>query len=351
MKLFFNRLEEHLHQQLLPVYFISGDEPFQLDESCRLIRETANQQGYTEREVHHVDRSFDWSLLTQSAGSMSLFAERKLIELRIPSGKPGDKGSKALAAYVEQIPEDTLLLIISAKLDSAQTRSKWYKAIDSVGATLAVWPLEMEVLPGWLKQRMQLRGLQPDDDAVNLLAEQVEGNLLAADQEIEKLHMLLGEGKLTAEQVHDAVSDSARFDAFSLVDEALKGKPERVNRMLQGLRSEGEDVLHILGALNYQLRTIEKMAYAMSQGQNMEQVFSQHRVWDKRKAVLRNGLNRYRLKQWQAFLLVTGRIERMCKGLVSGHSESQAWDELLQLVLRIAGVALFPLSAEQIATR
>jgi len=180
-----------------------------------------------------------------------------------------------------------------------------------------------------------------------VLAEQVEGNLLAADQELEKLRMLYGEGEITAEQVVDAVSDSARFDSFALVDVALQGDPVRVSRILHGLKSEGEDVLHILGALMYQLRTLEKMANAVSNGQNLEQVFKQHRIWDKRKIVLNAGLKRHSLKRWQAFLLVAGRIERMCKGLATG----KPWDELLQLTLRIAGVSLAPLTAEQIATR
>lgn len=347
MKLYFNQLKQHLEKQLLPVYFISGDEPFQQDESVRLIREAAKAQGYTEREVHHIDRSFDWDELVRASASMSLFAERKVIELRIPTGKPGDKGSKALVAYSNQLPEDNLLLIVSGKLDASQTKSKWFKSLDAAGGTLAVWPLEIQELPAWLKGRMQIRGLQPTEDALTVLAEQVEGNLLAADQELEKLRMLYGEGAISAEQVVEAVSDSARFDSFALVDVALQGDPVRVSRILHGLKSEGEDVLHILGALMYQLRILEKMSNAVSKGQNLEQVFKQHRIWDKRKVVLNAGLKRHSLKRWQAFLLVAGRIERMCKGLATG----KPWDELLQLTLRISGVSLAPLTAEQIATR
>lgn len=346
MKLNLNQLSAHLEKGLKPVYFLSGDEPFQIDEAARLIRDAAKAQGYSEREVYHVDRSFDWDQLIYSSASMSLFAERKVIELRIPTGKPGDKGSKALVAYTEQLPEDNLLLVVSGKLEAAQNKSKWFKALDAVGATLAVWPLEIQQLPSWLKQRMQKRGMQPSEDALTILAEQVEGNLLAADQELEKLRMLYGEGAISSEQVIEAVSDSARFDAFALVDVALQGDALRVSRILHGLKSEGEDVLHILGALMYQLRMLEKMSAAVSQGQQLEQVFSQYRVWDKRKVVLNAGLKRHGLKRWQAFLLIAGRIERMCKGIGTG----KPWDELLQLTLRIAGVTLFPLTSEQIAT-
>lgn len=347
MKLNVNQLPAQLETDLKPLYFLSGDEPFQLDEAAGFIRAAAKMQGYNEREVYHVDRSFDWDQLIHSSASMSLFAERKIIELRIPTGKPGDKGSKALVSYAEKLPEDNLLLIVSGKLDAAQTKSKWFKALDAVGATIAVWPLEIQQLPAWLKQRMHKRGLQPSEDALTLLAEQVEGNLLAADQELEKLRMLYGEGAISAEQVVDAVSDSARFDAFTLVDVALQGDAVRVSRILHGLKSEGEDVLHILGALMYQLRMLEKMSASVAKGMQLEQVFSQHRIWDKRKVVLNAGLKRHSLKRWQAFLLIAGRIERICKGVATG----KPWDELLQLTLRIAGVALFPLTAEQISTR
>lgn len=347
MKLNLNQLKPQLEKQFKPIYLLSGDEPFQLDEAATSIREVAKLKGFTEREVFHVDRSFDWEQLNQSADSMSLFAEKKLIELRIPGGKPGDKGSKALVSYTENLVDDNVLLIVSGKLESSQTRSKWYKAIDTVGANLSVWPLEIKQLPAWLKQRMQLRGLLPTEDALTLLSEQVEGNLLAADQELEKLLLLFGEGPISAGQVEEAVSDSARYDSFALVDAALQGDALRVSRILHGLKSEGEEVLHVLGALVYQLRTLEKMARSLAKGEHLEQIFSQYRVWDKRKLILASALKRHGLKRWQAFLLISGRIDRVCKGLAAGNS----WDELLQLNLRIAGVALFPLTADQVAVR
>ena len=340
MKLNFNQLDTHLAGPLAALYFISGDEPFQVDQATRRIRETAQQQGYTDRQIHHVDKSFDWGLLGQSADSFSLFAERKLIELRIPSGKPGDAGSKALQAYAENLPEDTLLLIISGKLESAQSKSKWYTALEKVGVTLQIWPVEAEQLPSWLKQRMQYRGMQPSQSALNFLAERIEGNLLAADQELEKLRMVFGEGSIELEQVEEAVADSARYDAFKLVDSALQGDAARVSRILHGLRAEGEDVLSVLGALNYQLHQLEQIANDVQQGESLQQVFGRYRVWDKRKPVLSAGLNRHSLRHWRAFLLLSARIDRMAKGLIPG----KPWDELLQLMLRIAGVALFPLT-------
>lgn len=214
MKIRLDQLKIQLQKTLAPIYFVSGDEPFQVGEACQLIREQARAQGVTEREVFHVDRSFDWNQLTASAGAMSLFAERKLIEVQLPTGKPGDAGAKALVAYAEQAAEENILLVISGKLEAAQQRSKWYKALDKVGAMLAIWPIDAAQLPQWIRQRLQLRGLKPTPEAVALLADRVEGNLLAADQEMEKLLLLNGAGDVDAEQVMEAVSDSARFDAF-----------------------------------------------------------------------------------------------------------------------------------------
>lgn len=345
MKLNFNQLGTHLQQNLAAVYLISGDEPFQLDEATRLIREAARQQGYSERQVFHVERGFDWQQLNQAADSLSLFAERKLLELRLPSAKPGDVGSKALQTFCDNPPEDTLLLIVCGKLESAQTKSKWVKAIENVGVTLSVWPLDARQLPAWLQQRMQLRGLQPTPQALSLLAQLLEGNLLAADQELEKLHMIFGDGAIDAEQVLEAVNDSARYDAFALVDAALAGDGLRVSRILHGLRAEGVEILAVLGALFFQLRSLEKMALEMAQGQSLESVLNQYRVWDKRKPLISQGLQRHGVKRWQAFLLMAGRLDRMAKGLITG----KPWDELLQLCLRIAGVALFPIQAEQVA--
>lgn len=347
MKLNFNQLTSHLQQSLAPVYLISGDEPFQLDEATRLLREAAKQQGFTERQVFHVERGFDWQQLSQAADSLSLFAERKLLELRLPSGKPGDAGSKALQTFCERPAEDTLLIIVCGKLETAQTKSKWVKAIEQVGVYLTIWPLEPRQLPTWLQQRMQLRGLQPTQQALSLLAQLLEGNLLAADQELEKLHMIYGSGPIDVEQILEAVNDSARYDAFALVDAALAGDGLRVSRILHGLRAEGVEILSVLGALFFQLRSLEKMALEMSQGQSLDSVLNAYRVWDKRKPLLSQGLKRHGVKRWQAFLLMAGRLDRMAKGVITG----KPWDELLQLCLRIAGVALFPIQAEQVAVQ
>lgn len=337
MKLRVEQLADKLESSLAPVYFVSGDEPFQLDEACQLIRQQCLQQGYSERETFHVDRSFDWQQLQAAAGALSLFASQRVIELRLPSGKPGTDGAKAIVEYCEQLPQDTVLLIVSGKLDSSQARSKWFKALDQAGVVIQVWPIEKAQLPRWVRQRMQVRGMQPNDGALTMLVDRVEGNLLAADQELEKLRLLYGEGIIDEQQVASAVSDSARFDVFGLVDAALAGDARRACRVLYGLMGEGIEAIVVLWALAREIRSINAMSLAIQAGQSVDSVMGQYRVWEKRKPQVRAALQRYPAKRWQGLLWQAGEIDKMIKGLSAG----KAWDELLQLTLKIAGTNLF----------
>ena len=198
MRIYPEKLPGHLQQQLLPVYLVSGDEPLLLQECCDQIRARAAEQGCNEREVLDAGVSgFSWQDILQSATSMSLFAERKLVELRLPSGKPGAEGSKALCEYLEVAGGDDVLLIVSGKIDKQSTNSKWYKALDKAGATIQVWPIDARELPRWLEQRLRQAGLGIDRDALQLLCDKVEGNLLAAVQEVEKLKLLATDGQIT----------------------------------------------------------------------------------------------------------------------------------------------------------
>ncbi|MEE8380042.1 MAG: DNA polymerase III subunit delta, partial [Gammaproteobacteria bacterium] len=208
MKLYPEKLNAHLKGDLLPIYFFSGDEPLQLGEAADAVRRAAREQGYTEREVMHAERGFDWNELLAASNAMSLFAEKRVIDLRLPTGKPGKDGGAALVEYAERPPEDTVLLVSSGKVDKRSQSAKWYKALDKVGATLQVWPVDAKEMPNWLDQRLRSRGLQPERDAARLIAERVEGNLLAAAQEVDKLLLLNGEGPLSTEQVEAAVADS-----------------------------------------------------------------------------------------------------------------------------------------------
>lgn len=339
MKLKIEQLEKHLQQGLAPIYLVSGDEPFQSDMACRQIREAAVAQGYSEREQFHVDGNFDWDQLQASASNLSLFAEKKLMDLRLPSGKsPGVPGGKALAAWVDNGNTEILLLISMGKLDKKQQQAKWFKALDKAGVVIQIWSVEAAQMPNWIQARMQARGMQPDQAAVQMLAERLEGNLLAADQELEKLRLLCGEGQVDAEQVTAAVSDSARFDVFALVDAALLGEASRVLRIFNGLRGEGVEPVLVLWALSREIRSMSSMAWQLAQGTRVDQVLTQYRVWNKRKAPVSAGLQRHSLRRWQGLLYQAAAVERVIKGRAAGAP----WDELVQLGLKIAGVNLLP---------
>lgn len=335
MKVSLDNLDARLSKELAPVYFLSGEEPLQLGEAADAVRRAARGQGFSEREVLDVDKGFDWNALLMAGNAMSLFAERKLIDLRLPSGKPGKEGGAALAEYAAHPPEDTVLLISSGKVDKRSQQSKWYKALDSAGVTLQVWPVEAREMPRWLAGRLQSRGLQAAREAVAMVAERVEGNLLAAAQEMEKLLLLYGEGPLSAEQVEVAVSDSARFDVFNLVDVALLGDVPRLTRMLEGLRGEGVEPILLLWSLSREIRSLASMAAQIEHGQAPDRVMAS--VWAKRKAAVQAGLRRHNSARWQQLLRRAARLDRVVKGAAAGN----AWDELLQLALLMAGTRLF----------
>lgn len=333
MRLRIEQLGQHVAKPLLPLYLLSGEEPLQMDEGMAALRKAARAQGYSERVVLQAESGFDWSVLTAACSSLSLFAERKLIELNLPGAKPGDAGSKALVAYAEQPPADSVLLIRCGKLEKQQQSSKWFKAIDKAGAILQIWPLEAQQLPGWIRQRLQMHGLQAGADVVQLLAERVEGNLLAAAQEIDKLALLFPAARLDYEPVRDAVSDSSRYDIFRLADSALVGDAARTARVLAGLRGEGEEPVLILWALVREVRVLARLAAGQAAGQPLAGLFQAERIWDKRKPLYQAALARYDLRRWRILLQRAARLDRICKGAEAGNP----WDELLQFSMLMAG--------------
>lgn len=336
MRLRPEQLPSHVEKPLLPIYLVSGDEPLQLNEATDALRAAARAQGFGEREVLQVETGFDWAALAAAGSNLSLFAERKLIELRLPSGKPGDAGAKALTAYAAAPSPDNLLLISCGKLEKQQQSSKWFKALETAGAVVQVWPVEPRALPGWIRQRLLSRGMQPTPEAAQLLAERVEGNMLAAAQEVEKLVLLHGAGPLDGEAVRAAVADSARYDVFELADAALGGDAARSARIVEGLRGEGEEPVLILWALVREVRLLAQFAVAMAGGAALDGLLQQQRVWDKRKPLYHAALKRHGLRRWRALLRRAARLDRICKGAEPGNP----WDELLQFSLLMAGVRL-----------
>ena len=333
------QIDAHLRKQLAPIYFISGDEPLRVMEAADAIRAAAREQGYDERDVLTAQAGFDWDSLMSEAGNLSLFSQRRVIDLRLPTGKPGADGSKALRAYAERPPDDTLLLVTAGKLDPAARKSKWVQALDKAGVVVFVWPLKGQEFNAWVAQRMRQRGLQPTADAVTLLSERVEGNLLACVQEIEKLYLLQGEGEVDAGAILALVADNARYDVFGLLDSALAGKAARCVRMLQGLQAEGLVPQIVIWALARELRQLTAMAGLLASGQPVQAVLSQYRVWPaERKSLVAAALQRLSVTQCNALLRHCARVDRISKGQGAGS----AWDELLQLTLKLAGNQALP---------
>ncbi|MFA7592528.1 MAG: DNA polymerase III subunit delta [Thiohalobacteraceae bacterium] len=340
------QLAQHLQKHLAPVYLIHGDELLLVQEAADAIRAAARARDYADREVLTVERDFDWNRLTEASNNLSLFAERRILEVRLPTGKPGDAGGKALRAYAARPAEDTLLLIISGKLDAQQRKSKWVTDLEAAGVGVPVWPVDARALPAWIRARMRAAGLQPTPAAVDLLAERIEGNLLACAQEIDKLALLVGEGPVDAAAVTAAVADSARFDVFGLVDSALAGEPGRSLRMLVGLRGEGVEPVLVVWALARELRTLAAMAWETAHGESPGQVMARHRVWKARQGPIGKALTRHRLDTWLDLLRRCAHLDQMVKGQAPGN----VWDELVQLCLLLAGRPL-PLAGEELGVR
>lgn len=342
MRIYPEKLAGDLQRQLRPVYLVSGEEPLLVQECADQIRAAARAAGCSERQIFDAgDRSFDWLELAQGAGSLPLFAEQRLLELRVPSGKPGTEGSKALLAYLEDPAAGDVLLILAGKIDKASTNSKWHKAIDQAGATISVWPVNAQEMPRWLAQRANAMGMQVQRDALELLAERVEGNLLAAVQELEKLHLLAGDEPVTAERVSAAVSDNARFNLFAFVDAALAGRTEDTLRMLQGLRAEGTQPSVLVWALTRELRLLHGLCLAVDAGQAPAQAMGTARVWKNRQPIMQAALGRHNSAGCARLLKLAGHAD----GCIKGYASGDPWEtlELLVLALATRGEAPLPL--------
>jgi len=330
MKVRTDQLPQHLKKDLAAIYFISGDEPLQLMEAVDAVRAAARQRGYSEREVMDVDAQFDWNLLLDAGNSLSLFAEKRILELRMPSGKPGKVGAKILQEYAQRPADDAILIISSGKLEGNSKNTKWFKSLDQQGVVIQCWPIKAEQLAGWINQRLLARGIHADGDAIQLLADRVEGNLLAAAQEVDKLFLLYGATKLNFEQTAAAVADSARYNIYDLVDSALKGDRVRTSRIISGLKSEGVEPILMLWALSREVRLITQIAEA---GSSVDAAMNKFHLWDNRKALIAKALSRHSLNRWRLFLKRCAKIDRVIKGVEDGRP----WDELLMLSTQIAG--------------
>jgi DNA polymerase-3 subunit delta len=319
-----DQLRAVLGKQLHPIYLVSGDEPLQVMEATDLIRKAAREQDYAEREVIHADSNFDWQTLKDEAGSLSLFSSRRILDLRLPSMKPGRDGGQTLKEYAATPPDDTLLLITGGKLEAAQKSSAWFKALDKAGVVMQCWPVGPDRLHSWVMQRCNSRGMKPQSDVVEYLCQRVEGNMLAAAQEIDKLLLLLGPGVVDMKGVREAVADSSRFTVFELADSALAGDCPRVIRILHGLRAEGIEPILVTWALAKDLRLLVGVS---RQPETAGYALQQAGVWKNRLDLFRNCLRRHSVRSLDRLLQHCAHIDAITKGVQPGD----VWDELLAL--------------------
>ncbi len=334
MRLQAEQLDTHLSGELAPIYVVSGDEPLLVQEACDNIRSTARARGFTGRELFEARQHFDWQQILNEANSLSLFADKKILELRIPTGKPGKEGGKFFQEYCQNICADNLLLVIFPKLDRSATNSKWFRTLDSHGATTQVWPVTATQMPNWINRRLLKADIKANKQAVEILADRVEGNLLAANQEIEKLKLLIeDDGIIDAETMSSVVSDSARFSVFNLVDRALEGDGDGAARTLYGLRNEGTEPGAVLWALTRELRTLAKAAEQIADGAHTDSALKSLGVWKQRQTLMRNALKRLRSGQLSILLRQAGNVDRAIKGM----SQDSPWQELTTMVLSISG--------------
>ena len=335
MRLKPDQLEGQLRRGLAHLYLVFGDEPLLIQEAADSIRARARKDGFDEREVLTVEPGFDWDRLSQTAASGSLFASHRLLELRLGEAKPGDAGGKALRAHAADPPPDTLLLISAARIDPASQNSAWFKALDQAGMVVQVWPVGARALPDWIGRRMRAGGLIPEPGAAQWLAERVEGNLLAAAQEIDRL-AILHEGAVNVATL-EGIGDSARYNVFDLVDSALAGEAARVSRILRVLEAEGVDPVLCCWALHRELKVLTQLALAARQGQRVEALMPRLGVRERRKPLLRAALKRLGVGECRRLLGDCARLDRLIKGSATGGTP---WEEMLDLVVRLAGVRL-----------
>jgi DNA polymerase-3 subunit delta len=334
MNVRFDQLKATLSSRLHPVYFVSGDEPLQVMEATDLIRVSCREQGFVEREVFDVDANFDWQLFNEAAASMSLFSTQRILDVRLPSARPGKQGSQAIQQYLDNPPNDTVLLITSGKLEKAAKNSAWFKAVDKCGVSIQCWPVNQENLPAWVRHRFQSRGMQPDKEVVDYVCQHVEGNLLAAAQEIDKLHLLIGpghnSGQISFKDVSEAVSDNSRYSVFELTDTALRGDQSRVMKIINNLHAEGIEPVLIIWALSKEIRLLRHVSAEPS---TAEYTLSRSGVWKNRMDLFRACLSRHTEKSFKLLLQRCARIDGMSKGFEQGNT----WDELRMLCFRLAG--------------
>ena len=318
---------------LAKAYLVAGDETLLIDEALEKIRGAAKGAGFTTRELHTADHSFRWADLAAGADNFSLFATRKIVEIRLATPKPGEEGGRTIEALCERDDPDTLLIVaISEKLDSAASRSSWVKALQQHGTHVEIWPIDRGELPAWIQQRARSAKLKLTAAAAQSLAERVEGNLLAADQEIKRL-ALSAEGRDVDEgEVLEFVANNSRFDVFGLADAVLAGETGRVFKILHGLRAEGVHPVQISWVLNRDISLLARLEYAVRHGDNLDGALLKSGVWQRRQPLVKSALRRFKASRLRALIIEAARVDAALKGVFPAEPWTTLTDLLISLL-------------------
>jgi len=336
MRISTEQLQQHLTRELKPLYAVHGDETLLALEAADRVRAKARAEGHTEREVLTVDSGFKWSELAFTGNSQSLFAARRVLELRVPTGKPGTEGAEAIARYCEAPPPDTVTLVVLPGVDWRAQKAGWFEALDRAGVMVEAKPVTRKALPEWLAGRLRAQGQEADKETLDFITDRVEGNLLAAHQEVQKLALLFPAGKIAFEQAREAVLDVARYDVFNLGEALLDGDVLHLARMMDGLKGEGVAPPLVLWALTEEIRAIGRVLDGIAAGRTPPQLWRDVRVWGAgHQNLMQQNCRRFTKEQVEAALVHAAKVDRTVKGLIRGD----AWDELLQLALRFAASA------------
>ena len=327
------QLQNNLSSQLASIYFVFGAEILLVEQSLSLIKESAKANGYSERFRFDIDGNFSWDSIFSLISSPSLFAERRIIECRLTTGKIGVKGSKALTELAESLPDDILLVISSGKLDMAQQKSKWFKALEGIGVVIQHWEVQSNQLVGWISNNMSQLGLNSNNDVANAIAYCTEGNLLATMQEIQKLKIAYPDGNIDLQEYLNQIDQQSQYSVFGMIDSALQGDSEKVNKIFNSLVEDATPPVILITSLYREIKNLVTMAIELKTNQTIETVLKNHQVWQKRKPLISNALKKHSYQKLQKLLLTLGRIDRSIKGM----DNLNVYDELQGVVTSLSG--------------
>jgi DNA polymerase-3 subunit delta len=327
------QLQNSLSNQLASTYFAFGAEILLVEQSLSRIKGIARENGFKERFRFDIDGNFSWDSIISLISSPSLFAEKRIIECRLTTGKIGVKGSKALTEILETLPDDILLIISSGKLEMAQQKSKWFKTLDKKGIIIQHWEVQSNQLVGWITRNMSQLGLDSNIEVANAIAYCTEGNLLASMQEIQKLKIAYPDGKINLREYLNQIDQQSQYSVFGMIDSALQGDTDKVNKVFNSLVDDSTPPVILVSSLYREIKNLVNMSIELKTNQAIESILNNHRVWQKRKPLISNALKKHSYQKLQKLLLRLGRIDRSLKGM----DNLDVYDELQNVVIALSG--------------